>query len=142
MTHTLVARDQGCDRTRQFRVTWQLQRDGSDWTVAGHCRDAAGPQACDVVSDTRVHLRLDPSASDVAWARALTRRAVHRDAVICLVNVERTSRGLKALKRDRDLAQAAAATPATWWPTTTSSTRARTATPWRPHPPGRLRQAG
>ena len=29
------------------------------------------------------------------------------DAVICLVNVERTSRGLKALKRDGDLAQAA-----------------------------------
>ena len=46
VTHTLVARDQGCDRTRQFRVTWQLQRDGSDWTVAGLAATAAGPQAC------------------------------------------------------------------------------------------------
>ncbi len=46
VTHTLVARDQGCDRARQFRVTWQLQRDGSDWTVAGLAATAAGPQAC------------------------------------------------------------------------------------------------
>ena len=46
LTHTLVARDQGCDRARQFRVTWQLQRDGSDWTVAGLAATAAGSQAC------------------------------------------------------------------------------------------------
>jgi hypothetical protein len=46
VTHTLIARDQGCDRARQFRVTWQLQRDGDDWTVTGLAATAAGPQAC------------------------------------------------------------------------------------------------
>lgn len=46
VTHTLVARDQGCDRTRLFRVTWQLQRNGDDWTVTGLAATAAGPQAC------------------------------------------------------------------------------------------------
>ena len=46
-----------------------------------------------------------PGALDVPTAQAQLDTAA--DAVICLVNVERTSRGLKALKRDRDLAQAA-----------------------------------
>ena len=46
VTHTLVARDQGCDRARQFRVTWQLQRNGADWTVSGLAATAAGPQEC------------------------------------------------------------------------------------------------
>ena len=46
VTHTLVARDQGCDRARQFRVTWHLQRGGDDWTVAGLAATVAGPQEC------------------------------------------------------------------------------------------------
>ncbi|MDA0168355.1 hypothetical protein OJ998_04585 [Solirubrobacter taibaiensis] len=46
VTHILVARDKGCDRARQFRVTWRLQRDGSDWTVTGLAATAAGPQEC------------------------------------------------------------------------------------------------
>jgi len=46
-----------------------------------------------------------PGALDVPTTQAQLDTAA--DAVICLVNVERTSRGLKALKRDRDLTQAA-----------------------------------
>ena len=46
-----------------------------------------------------------PGALDVPTSQAQLDTAA--DAVICLVNAERTSRGLKALKRDGDLAQAA-----------------------------------
>ena len=46
-----------------------------------------------------------PGALDVPTSQAQLDQAA--DAVTCLVNVERTSRGLKALKRDGDLAQAA-----------------------------------
>ena len=46
-----------------------------------------------------------PGALDVPTSQAQLDQAA--DAVTCLVNAERTSRGLKALKRDGDLAQAA-----------------------------------
>jgi len=46
-----------------------------------------------------------PGALDVPTTQAQLVQAA--DAVSCLVNAERTSRGLKALKRDGDLAQAA-----------------------------------
>ena len=52
-----------------------------------------------------------PRPSDVL-ARSTSRRrrtasATPRDAIVCLVNAERTSRGLRPLRRDGDLAQAA-----------------------------------
>lgn len=46
-----------------------------------------------------------PGAKDLPASQGDVDRAT--DAVMCLVNVERTTRGLKALKRDSDLAQAA-----------------------------------
>jgi hypothetical protein len=46
VTHMLVARDKGCDRARQFRVTWQLVADGSTWAVSRLAATAVGPQEC------------------------------------------------------------------------------------------------
>lgn len=46
-----------------------------------------------------------PGALDVPTTRAQVDQAT--DAIVCQVNAERTSRGLKALKRDADLAKAA-----------------------------------
>ena len=44
------------------------------------------------------------------------------DAVVCLVNAERTSRGLPPLARDADLAQAARGHAPTWRSASTSRT--------------------
>ncbi|MDA0183626.1 hypothetical protein OJ997_25175 [Solirubrobacter phytolaccae] len=46
VTHILVARDKGCDSARQFRVTWQLEAEGSEWTVVALGATAAGSQQC------------------------------------------------------------------------------------------------
>src|SRR6185312_15619523 len=46
-----------------------------------------------------------PGSTDIPTSSAQANDAA--DAVVCLVNAERTSRGLKPLSRDGDLAQAA-----------------------------------
>lgn len=46
-----------------------------------------------------------PAANDIPASQAQVAPAT--DAVVCLVNLERTTRGLKALTRDADLARAA-----------------------------------
>jgi hypothetical protein len=46
VTHVLVARDEGCGRSRQFRVSWQLVPDGDGWTVTRLTAAAVGPQGC------------------------------------------------------------------------------------------------
>jgi uncharacterized protein YkwD len=46
-----------------------------------------------------------PGSLDIPSSPAAANQAA--DAIVCLVNAERTSRGLKALQRDGDLAQAA-----------------------------------
>ncbi|MBE2320686.1 hypothetical protein DVA67_032295 [Solirubrobacter sp. CPCC 204708] len=46
VTHMLVARDKGCDRARQFRVTWQLRSEGREWRVNGLAAVAIGSQEC------------------------------------------------------------------------------------------------
>ena len=60
--------------------------------LASSAHAAAGADVC-------------PGALEVPTSAAMADRAA--DAIVCLVNAERTSRGLKALKRDSDLAQAA-----------------------------------
>ena len=82
-----------------------------------------------------------PGALDVPTRRPSSTPAA--DAVTCLVNAERTSRGLKALKRDGDLAQAARGHSRDmvanhYFEHTSPDGDSRR----RPHPRGRLRQAG